>query len=361
VNGWGPTAILEKDTQVYPLQSGGDGAVSYPRIAIVIPVYDDEMSLQELLRRVDNVVAGHGATFHFIIVDDGSPVAVDSSRLRSITQLPLETVTLTRNVGHQRAIAIGLSYVVALKLADIIVIMDADGEDRPEDIIKLLNAVRVESRMTIAVAQRARRSEALPFVLGYQIYRGLFLLLTGMQINFGNFCAMSFDSAKRLVAMSELWINLPATVLRSRLPLIQVPTERGRRYSGQPKMRRISLVLHGFSTIAVFTDRVLTRLAVGAVGAIGFAGIASVIAIGLKLFGRASPGWMTNVLGTSILVTTISAALFLVGLLSVLTGGMLFVPTPISAYRCFVADATGERRGLTNLNAPQAGPEELVR
>jgi hypothetical protein len=334
--------ILNQDTQFDPPPSAADSAVSSPSIAVVTPVYDDQTSLQELLRRVDRVVAGHRATFRFIIVDDGSPVAVDSSRLRSVTRLPLETVTLTRNVGHQRAIAIGLSYVVALKLADIIVTMDADGEDRPEDIVKLLDALQAGEPNNIAVAKRTRRSEALPFILGYQVYRGLFFLLTGMQIQFGNFSAMTFDSAKRLVAMSELWINFPAAILRSRLPLIQVPTERGRRYFGKPKMRTVSLVLHGFSTIAVFTDRVLTRLAIGAVAAVGLTGTATVIAVAFKLLGRASPGWLTDILGTSILVTSISAVLCLVGVLSVLTGGVLFVPPPISTYRTFVADVTEE-------------------
>ena len=315
-----------------PCCSSGDST-----IAIIVPVFDDEQSLRKLVGHIQNVVAMAGLAANLVIVDDGSPQPIDAQSLRSVADLPLLVIRLRRNVGHQRAIAIGLSHVVAAELATSILIMDADGEDQPTDIPRLVSAVASAEKATVVVAKRASRSEGILFAVSYRLYRALFSLLTGNQIQFGNFSAMRIEAAKRLSAMPELWINLPAAVLRSRLVVFPVATDRGRRYFGQSKMRLVSLVLHGFGAIAVFTDRVLTRLTLAAVAAIAFAGAASLVAIAVKIIGLASPGWLTSVLGTSLVVTSMAFVLCLIGLLMTLTGGVLFLPQPIASYHSFIA------------------------
>jgi hypothetical protein len=271
-------------------------------------------------------------------VDDGSQCRIDADILRSLTYFPLTILSLRRNVGHQRAIAIGLSYVVGTNLAKNVLIMDSDGEDRPADIAKLVSALNSAERTTVVVAKRVNRSEGKLFAAWYRLYRVLFRLLTGYEIQFGNFSAMHIDAARRLVAMAELWINFPATVLRSGFRIAAVSTDRGRRYLGHSKMNFLSLVLHGFGAIAVFTDRVLTRLILSALTVVAISGAASLIAVSLKILGRASPGWLTSVIGISIVVTSMAGGLSLIGLFLTLTGGILFVPAPIDAYRSFIAE-----------------------
>jgi hypothetical protein len=75
-------------------------------------------------------------------------------------------------------------------LADILVVMDADGEDRPTDVACLIAALRDADSLAIAVGERRKPSEALMFRMLYQIYRALFFILTGHRIGFGNLCAM---------------------------------------------------------------------------------------------------------------------------------------------------------------------------
>lgn len=306
-------------------------------IAIIVPVFDDEESLRKLVADIHNVAAMAGLAASLVVIDDGSPRPIDAQSLHSVVRLPLLVIRLRRNVGHQCAIAIGLSHVVATELANSILIMDADGEDRPNDIPRLLSALASAEQATIVVAKRTSRSEGILFAVCYRVYRALFHLLTGNQIQFGNFSAMRIGAAKRLTSMPELWINLPAAVLRSRLVVSHVAADRGRRYFGQSKMPLVSLVLHGLSAIAVFTDRVLTRLTLAAVVTVAVSGTASLVAIALKIVGFASPGWLTSVIGTSLVVTSMACVLCLIGLLMTLTGSVLFLPQPIASYQSFIA------------------------
>src|SRR6516165_3316908 len=208
------------------------------RTLIIVPVLNDERSLTILVRELVRELAGRTA-ISLLVVDDGSIPPID------LVHIPLvegRLITLSRNLGHQKAIAIGLAYAVANNLADVFVVMDADGEDRPGDVIRLLASIEREQDLSVVVAQRIRRSERLAFRTFYQIYRLLFFLLTGYGISFGNFSAIPVAAARRLVAMNELWVSFPATLIRSRLPLIQLPVKRGKRYNDQSRLNFVSLI-----------------------------------------------------------------------------------------------------------------------
>jgi polyisoprenyl-phosphate glycosyltransferase len=307
-------------------------------ISIVLPVFDDLPSVRALIGDLEAAINSAGVRASLVIVDDGSPQSIDPNSLSAGTSFPVQVIQLRRNVGHQRAIAIGLSHVVATELAPIIVIMDGDGEDQPTDIPKLISALASAEPNDIVVAKRANRSEGAVFSICYRMYRALFRFLTGYSIQFGNFSAMRLKSARRLTAMPELWVSLPAAVLRSKLAIRPVPTGRGRRYFGESKMRFVSLVLHGFNAIAVFADRALTRIAMGAAAIVTLTTLASFAAIVMKFVGLASPGWATSIIATSLVLTLLTCVLALIGLLMTLTGGVLFLPQPIDVYQSFIAE-----------------------
>src|SRR5512147_2519641 len=101
------------------------------RIAVLIPVFNDWEAVSEVVRRLDGIAAQHHLTIDVVLVDDGS---TDDPRVAVSDVAAIETVRilgLRRNVGHQRAIAIGLSYAAASTAADAVVVMDADGQDLP--------------------------------------------------------------------------------------------------------------------------------------------------------------------------------------------------------------------------------------
>ena len=81
--------------------------------------------------------------------------------------------------------------------------------------------------------------------------------------------------------MPELWNNLPAAIMRSRLAFMRVGTVRGKRYAGETKMNFPGLVIHGLSAMSVYTDLIFVRvlLAAGAVSMVAFLAICGVLAI----------------------------------------------------------------------------------
>jgi glycosyltransferase involved in cell wall biosynthesis len=303
------------------------------RTLIIVPVLNDEGSLITLIHELTRVLADRTVA-SLLVVDDGSIPAIDVADERVLDG---RIITLSRNLGHQKAIAIGVAYAVANNLADILVVMDADGEDRPGDVPRLLAALESGPEPSVVVAQRMKRNERLAFRAFYQLYRVLFFLLTGHRISFGNFSAIPIAAARRLVAMNELWVSFPATLIRSRLPIIELPTERGKRYQDRSHMNFVSLITLGFGAISTFIESVLTRIILAASGLVIVCVFASASAIVLKLVGRATPGWMTTVIGVSLILTIAVAILSFVGLaLTILTGSQT-VPAPSAIYSSFVA------------------------
>ena len=253
-----------------------------------------------------------------VIVDDGSvrePVVPDVLSSREIKG---SVIYLKRNVGHQSAIAIGLCYAEEHESdSDYIVVMDSDGEDDPETIDILLTALEGDE-LDVAVAERKSRVETLRFKIFYEIYRQVFILLTGRRISFGNFMAMTPAGLRRLAAMQEIYTHIAGSVITSRLRVTACPIARGPRLAGQSRMNFVSLALHGFRAVMLFAEDVLVRVGVACALVAVLSVIAGVIAVGLKLFGYATPGWFSVAIGILMLVFLQTGAVTLMTLL--LTG-----------------------------------------
>ncbi len=166
--------------------------------AIVTPVFEDGASFARLCRDLSRLDLG--ARLEIVAVDDGS--SVDPPAAASIAEAGLagRILRLKRNVGHQTAICAGLHRVAAEPRFSGAVVMDCDGEDRPEDIRCLLEAA---GGCNAVVALRRRRTERFSFRFCYGLYRLFFGLLTGRRIRFGNFCAIDRRGLERLAAMHE--------------------------------------------------------------------------------------------------------------------------------------------------------------
>jgi len=282
---------------------------------IVTPVYDDVEAASKLFKELSKVF---GRDVYIVAVDDGSvrqPLEVSSIVSANLNGV---VINLRRNVGHQRAIAIGLSYVSdLLPEASRIVIMDSDGEDLPATIKDLISPLE-SSEIDVVVAQRKSRVETLRFRTFYLAYKWLFKLLAGKKISFGNFMALKPESVKRLVAMQELWIHVAGCVLTSKLRIATCPLHRGPRYAGKSKMNFVGLALHGFKGLMVFAEDVLVRVGIACAIIAMLSIVASISAIILKLNNIATPGWFSIALGILVLVFLQTGALTLMTLM--LTG-----------------------------------------
>jgi polyisoprenyl-phosphate glycosyltransferase len=275
------------------------------RLAVVLPVFNDWTSLSILVERISILHRGEDIEFFVAVVDDGStdPVAALDERLVGDCCIrSLEVIRLLTNLGHQRAIAIGLVQVASWRNIDAVLVMDSDGEDRPEEICTLVDASRANPDAVI-LAERTARSENITFKIGYFIYRVLFRTLTGRAISSGNFVLIPTNILKGLIFNSNLWNNLAATLIRSRYRLMNVPTIRGERYAGRSQMNLVSLVAHGLSSISVYVDIIFVRLLLFSAAVMAFAGFSIILVICYRLFtSLATPGWATTVMSTFLII-----------------------------------------------------------
>jgi len=258
-------------------------------IVILIPVFNDWASLASLIENIDGTAGGTGA--RVLVIDDGS--TEPATRLKGISAShlgPVEVLELQRNLGHQRAIAIGLSYVAANLIPRAVVVMDGDGEDAPEDVPRLLAELDRTADTAAVFAERRRRSERWLFRLGYHAYRLIHRALTGYPVKIGNFSVLPSRLLSSVVVSSDLWNHYAAAVVRAKVPITTIATTRAERITGQSKMSIVSLVVHGFSAIAVFGDRVAVRLlsAAGILLLTYSAAVAVVLALDVGALSRAA-------------------------------------------------------------------------
>jgi glycosyltransferase involved in cell wall biosynthesis len=312
------------------------------RLQAVVPVFNDWESFAILLRALDAVAAGLPVSLSVSAVDDGSTlpstglpeIAASLAHIRRV-----EIVRLSTNVGHQRAIACGLCRASEEASADALLVMDSDGEDKPEAIPQMLAAAAARPEFVVVGARR-KRSENLTFRTGYIIYKSVFKAVTGKKIGFGNFSLISAGYLGRLVMLPDLWNNLAAAVLRSRLPIQEVHIDRGTRYAGKSKMNFTSLIVHGFSAISVYADTIFVRLLIATLCLTGFTAVVAVFVLLLRLFmpSHATPGWATTVvLGMTIIVLQ---ALFttLTSLLALLNSRVQRLMLPIQDYHPYIRE-----------------------
>jgi len=289
--------------------------VSADKTIILIPVLDDWESLAAVIESIDRSI-DPSRRVRVLVVDDGSlesQVALEAMPpLRRLDALDL--LILERNLGHQRAIAVGLAHIVDAGMpCDSVVVMDGDGEDDPDDIERLLVDLEAADRPSIVFAERTRRSESLVFRLGYLIFRVLHRSLTGYGVKFGNFSAVSAAFLRRITLSPELWNHYAASIMASRLPIRQVATRRLERIAGESKMNVVSLVAHGMSAMAVFGDRIAVRL-LATTGLL--IGVAAVALVGLDV---------TGVVDFAARITDPSGVLILIGVLEVVILLLMFV------------------------------------
>ncbi len=310
-------------------------------IVILTPVFDDWESVFVLLAQLDDELKENGYQATVVIVDDGSPTFIDTldfgvldlSAIREVI-----VVTLTRNMGNQRAIATGFGYVASNIECDMLVVMDSDLEDQPKYVPQLIaEAEKFENK--IVFANRTRRSEGFVFKVLYQIYRRLYKVLTGMSISVGNFSAVPGRLVKRIAGISEIWSHFPAGIMRARVPFTMMPTTRGKRLYGRGKSNIVALVIHGLSGFAVHADVVGVRIVITIFG-IGIAVLAALVLVIAKrfFFDFFVQGWTSLVviiLGLAV-IQAFMAAIFMAFL--VLSGRNYRQVIPAVDYKDFILE-----------------------
>ncbi|MGQ9913575.1 MAG: glycosyltransferase [Thermogutta sp.] len=316
---------------------------------VLMPVFNDRAAAERTVAALDAVLCSEAAAGRLhcgvilVLADDGSSPPLEPLPLPAATATTaiaeVRVVRLRRNLGHQRAIAIGLAYIADRLPCRGVVVMDCDGEDNPADVPRLLDRAEREGMAKIVFARRRRRSEGPAFRLGYFAYRTLYRVLTGRSWRVGNFSVIPRRHLQSLAAAWEIWNHYAAAVFKTRLPCCEVPADRVRRSFGRSGMGLTGLIQHGLSALSVHAETVGIRLLLTAAACTAAAFAALMLVVAVRIFTPwGIPGWATSAAGLACVLIGQGFLLSLLFCFMTLAGrqGTTFIP--IRDYRWFIAE-----------------------
>ncbi len=229
-------------------------------ILIITPVYNDWQSFSKLLEEINKSISNFNEiSFELIAVNDGSDEKTPNINIpKNIKKI--EILNMKYNQGHAVCLAFGMKYAIKYYKFDYLILMDADGEDRPIEIIDLIQKAKNLNNISV-VAKRVKRSEGTIFKFFYLSHKILTLIFTGKLMNFGNFSIITKKDAEIISSDPSIISNYSGTLKNNIKLLGTIDCERGKRYYGPSKMPLIKLIIHSFSIIAVFKMNVFIRSA----------------------------------------------------------------------------------------------------
>jgi dolichol-phosphate mannosyltransferase len=263
-------------------------------LSLVIPIFNEEPLLDELVKRTIPAVESIISNYELIFVDDGS---TDGSLQKLLLfrreNKRIKVLTLSRNFGHQAAFTAGLSY----SKGDIVAMMDGDLQDPPELLGDMYNMIIRDGYDVVNGRKTARKGSGRRNFYTF-IFHMIFRRVSEMEKigNAGNFSMMTRDAVEALLSMKEKIRYLPG--LRSFIGFRQgfVDFVRDDRYEGDPKMsykKLFSLAMDAIFAFSRFPIRFCLYL--GITGIVVFLAAAIYVLIA-KAFQFAIPGWSSTML-----------------------------------------------------------------
>ena len=228
------------------------------KIKILIPVYNDWKSVFKLLENIDLQVAEWDAEVSILIINDASTENQTKTELSFKKIKSFGVINMKQNRGHGRCNAAGLKYLIEKENFDYVILMDGDGEDRPEELTPLFNKSKENPSKTVTL-NRIKRSEGFFFKLLYECHKILTYVFTGKLIKFGNYSCLPKEHAAKLLKEACIWSSFSGSVAKVISDRVSVPSIRGQRYFGPSQMNLFNLLIHSFSIIAVFKRSVIIR------------------------------------------------------------------------------------------------------
>ena len=228
------------------------------KIIIIIPIFNDWDSLNQLLLEIDQVIKKiEGIFVDCLVINDASTIKTpEINRPKNFKSLKI--LNMKQNKGHAKCNAFGIRYSIQKEKFDFLILMDGDGEDRPIELRSLIDKAKNDPNLSV-VAKRVKRSEGIFFKTLYLMHKIITYIFTGKIINFGNYSCLTINDAKIIQDKASLWNSYSGTIKKYLLDYNEIDSTRGKRFFGPSKMSFFNLIIHSFSIIAVFKYQVLWR------------------------------------------------------------------------------------------------------
>ncbi len=264
-------------------------------LSVVIPIYNEEKVIDELVSRVTDTLAGIGQEYEIIFVDDGSnDGSVNSLLEKKQKNNNIKIISLSRNFGHQAALTAGLEYAHG----DYIAILDGDLQDPPELMAEMYNYLSTGKHDVSIGYRKERNDENKNRRLMTRIFHYIFSRISNLDDieHTGHYSMMNRKALKALLSMNEKTRYLPG--LRSFIGFRQVKVEytRQARSAGESKMKLKHLIRLAADAMFAFS-RIPVRFCL----ILGLSGVAIFLLVGVyvivsKVAGWAPIGWSSTLI-----------------------------------------------------------------
>lgn len=218
--------------------------------SIVIPVFNEEETIYELCKRIEEVMNQIEGVREVIFVNDGS---TDSSLslLIDIRQKfsEIKILNFSRNFGHQSALSAGLDYAEG----QAVILMDGDLQDSPEAILKFIE--KWKEGYDVVYSIRKKRKESFLKRLAFTAFYRIQAILSEIYIplDAGIFSLLDRKVVLAIRSMPERNKYLSGLRAYAGFKQIGIPVERGPRFSGEPRVSLRKLFRLAFDGIFAFS------------------------------------------------------------------------------------------------------------
>lgn len=277
-------------------------------LSVVIPVFNENSLINELIRRVKLNVEKITQDYEIILVDDGSSDSTwEKISAEAILEKRIKGIKFSRNFGHHYAITAGLHEVAG----QWVVVMDGDLQDRPEVIPELYS--KAQEGFEVVFVSRKNRPEKLYYRIAQRLFYIILRILSGIEFDSkqANFSIINkkvveafrnFPEHARFYGSTLKWLGFKRS---------EVYADHGVRFSGKPAYSLKKRIKLASDIIIAFSERPL-KLAIG-LGVL-ISTFSTIIAIWL-VYGKFN--WGFSVTGWTSLMFSI---FFLSGILFVILG-----------------------------------------
>ncbi len=270
-----------------PLHYDDSGSRPLELLSVVAPVYNEEATIQEFYTRV--CAALEGLPFELVLVDDGStdgsPIALDHI---ATSDPRVRVVFLSRNFGHQTALTAGLDHA----RGDAVVMLDADLQDPPELIVRMLDHWRAGCDVVYAVREQREGESRFKLATAHWFYR-LFDKLAQVELhhNSGDFRLLDRHALDSLLSMRERNRFLRGMTVWVGFRQAAVPYRRDPRYAGETKYTISKMLRFSLDAISSFSHRPLQLATLLGFLISTLAFIAIPVVVVLRILGSYLPGF----------------------------------------------------------------------
>lgn len=234
------------------LSSSSNLSNSHDKIAVIIPVYLNEATLEKLAARVVDTLSSLNLCFEIVFINDGSTDG-SARTLDSLQKKHTEIHAITQpvNSGQQNAVRLGLKRTNAR----FFVVMDADLQDPPEAITTLFYAL-LNTPNEAVFAQRTEQYQNKRRMFSSKAFKWLVRRIVNLPPNTGCFLIMTDSMTSRVLSFETKRFYLPGLVAKSGLPIGTVGIEREYRAAGESSYRFMDRLSVAYSNIRCLMEKV---------------------------------------------------------------------------------------------------------